>query len=737
MRHALNLLTALLLASLAFRDSPVRRPPRRQLESFRGRRTGFGDVRVELRTYRQGEQKNSWTTFQAEDAGHAHIVGSKRLADLLGFGDIKPAADSKLPGTVLELEGAGAGCWASRMTAFTNCSRRINASLANWRSPPGRRPGPRSPSAYPRWLDCFDNAGPGIWWGGGGASVDIDSEFPWMKERGLAFNFHPPNEGRYVAPGVLDTTQTDWFAALAARFDIPFRVHCWERSPPGCGTASRCLTCAAARAGGRPTSGLPGPAWPPPLRLGAGFRQRPLQPRLPAPVHGEPEPRPNFLGSKAVAEIPDAGVGVLAAVAGMPETKAYWHSYLVHVLGLDLPKVGLLHHGCRDFYRSWEQVEVPLLHEFLGLDEHSVDLAGRLGGRRRLRYREVCRLCQSRLAAEPQARPGKGLGRRPLQRPDAPDVQRRPARRHQVRRLLAAPHLHRRAGAGRTAEIPAPGPPSRVARQILRRLSERPPLKQVTADRFQGEACAFALDDGRRGGENQLVLRMEGIPPLGHIALGPLPPRPYPRMTAPENRRWYDTVNFSAWLRMRGVEQTLQAMRAADPNRPLKMMATINMLDMSTDLCERYGAYQHDTGGAAGYWCPMTGGRLARSHGSPWSCEQGGPPGNAADFQSHITFYVMYGNDAADLVFATTHYKDKPDVAAWFDKNLELIKCIGKMHLPTPKIGVLRSTAPRGSVSPSRGTGTWPAAPCRASAATSPTSRSRTSSTASSTSSRS
>ena len=90
-------------------------------------------------------------------------------------------------------------------------------------------------------------------------------------------------------------------------------------------------------------------------------------------------------------------------------------------------------------------------------------------------------------------------------------------------------------------------------------------------------------------------------------------------MTAPENRRWYDAVNFSAWLRMRGVEQTLQAMRAADPNRPLKMMATINMLDMSTALCERYGAYQHDTGGAAGYWCPMTGGRLARSHSFPWN----------------------------------------------------------------------------------------------------------------------
>ena len=32
--------------------------------------------------------------------------------------------------------------------------------------------------------------------------------------------------------------------------------------------------------------------------------------------------------------------------------------------------------GRRDFYRSWDQVEVPLPHEFLGLDAESLDLTG-------------------------------------------------------------------------------------------------------------------------------------------------------------------------------------------------------------------------------------------------------------------------------------------------------------------------------------------------------------------------
>jgi hypothetical protein len=57
----------------------------------------------------------------------------------------------------------------------------------------------------------------------------------------------------------------------------------------------------------------------------------------------------------------------------------------------------------------------------------------------------------------------------------------------------------------------------------------------------------------------------------------------------------------------------------------------------------------------------------------------------------------MYGTDAINLVFSAGHYhgyggRAAPGVPEWFDQNLELIHCIGKMHLPLPQIGVLRST---------------------------------------------
>ena len=162
-------------------------------------------------------------------------------------------------------------------------------------------------------------------------------------------------------------------------------------------------------------------------------------------------------------------------------------------------------------------------------------------------------------------------------------------------------------------------------------------------------------------------------------------------MTKPENRRWYDASNFVTWLRMKGVEQIMQAARTVEPNRPLKMMALINHMDMAIPLAKRYGAYVHDTGGASGYFCPFTGAKIARAHGLPWSVEQGGPPRNAAIFQKDIGFNIMYGNDAIDMVFATTHYKNTPGVGDWLDENLELVKSFGKMHQPKQDIAMLFS----------------------------------------------
>ena len=462
-KSTLALLAALLLAPLAFPGFTGLANAQETPGRFEAAARGFGDVRVELRTYGQGRQQSSWTTFAAQDAEHAKIVGSKRLADLLGFGDIKPVADAKLPGTVLEL--AGAGWWligldgtnfqelfAPSMKPLAKAAEECGA--AAWQPVPQR--------AYPRWLDCFDNAGSGIWWGGGGAPVDIDSEFPWIKERGLTMNFHQPNEGRYVAPGVIDTSQTDWFSAMCRRFDIPFRVHCWEQQPAWVWNREP-LPYVRRAPGQQPGEGV---FW---FALWSLYRCGQAEPNSASDPYTHDFRRrfmanlaadPNFLGSKAVAEIPGAGVGELSGVAGMPETKSAWHNYLSGVLGLDLPKLGLVHHGRRDFYKSWDQVEVPLARDFLGLDAHSLDLAG-AGWEGVADYDIEKSADNAKAGSPPSPKPVPDTGWIPVRSNDPMLMMYRGGQggtRTKFADYWLRQHDPRYAGAGRELEISAPGP---------------------------------------------------------------------------------------------------------------------------------------------------------------------------------------------------------------------------------------------------------------------------------------
>ncbi len=664
-------------------------------ETFHAAARGFGDVRVELRTYGEGAKQSSWTTFEAQDAEYAKVIGSKRLADLLGFGDLRPAAESKLPGTVLELEGAGIWLLGLDGAGFHELFAPTREALAKvakdcgadtWQPIPER--------AYPRWLDCFDNAGPGIWFGGGGAPVDIDSEFPWMKERGLAYNFHPPAESQYLAPGVWDDSLTDWFGAMAKRHDIPFRANYWGIDPPSWYWNRVPLPYVKGTPGLIPStfefarwSQYRVPYGSEPKSASDPFTHD-ARVRFLASVKDDP----NFLGTMAVAEIGKSGVPLLGPVAEMPETRAYWQSYLVNELGFDLPKLGMAHHGRRDYYRDWDEVKVPISRDFLGFDTTSVDLAGN-GWEGVADYDIEQYTDYAKAAAPPCPKPIPETGWVAVHSND-PMLLTYKGKQHSKTKF--ADYWLRRTVAVAENQLP-----NLKVLHIERPVSFRfkycdaylngQPLKMLTRDRAEELSVCFELDGVLRAGENRLVLRMEGIPPVGFVTMGKQPPRPYPEMSKPENRRWYDACNFVTWLRMRGVEQTLRAARSVEPNRPLKMMALINHMDMAIPLAERYGAYVHDTGGASGYWCPFTGAKIARAHGIPWSVEQGGPPHDAKGFQSHITFNIMYGNDAIDMVFATTHYKDTPGVKEWFDENLELIKCFGKMHLPTPPIGMLFS----------------------------------------------
>ena len=661
-----------------------------ETEMFQAAARGFGDVRVEARFYSDGEKRSSWTTFEAEDAEHARVSASKRLADLVGFGDAKSVAGDGLPGTTLKLTGAGwwmLGIDGTRYHEIYAPTRQGLERLGKQCGASSWKPVPEK--AYPRWLDCFDNAGPGVWVGGGGDQYVLPSDFEWLRDRRLSMCTLSPTESRLVGPGVVDTTIFDWHTAMAAKYDLPYRVlffpasheWLWNRVPlpyvyPEQGrTISapwlqyQTNTCASAYE--------PVPAVDPYMLD--------LRRRLAEHLRSDP----NYVGMHGCTEIPEAGVDLLAAAANTPGIKQLYHGYLGTELGMDLATVGLLHKGDGAHYRSWDDVQVPRPSDFVGWNPNTcLDLRGVWQ-----MHEDTERVGETGSWFDPGKAPTDWvegdcndpmiLVYTPRRQPDKekqPDFWMRRTVLVPASRMSDMKYLHIARDVHHGNHTPLFG--------VWLNGSK---LTTISEERGDFDQC-FAVGDALREGENQIVLNTHGTPVPGYCFLGPVPLRRYPQMTEPENRLWFDAVNFDAWLRVGKIEAQLRATRAADPDRPLKMMATINLLDMTTPLCEKYGAYQHDTGGAGGYWCPMTGARLARTHGLPWSCEQGGPPRTSDDLQAAITRYIMYGNDAVDMVFGVGHYRDKPDVAAWIDDNVELLHCFGKMQLPTPPIGVLRST---------------------------------------------
>ncbi|MFA6292256.1 MAG: hypothetical protein WC637_10765, partial [Victivallales bacterium] len=597
-----------------------------------------------------------------------------------------------MPGTVLELGGTGFWLlgidgskfhelYAPDRDALSRLVKDCNA--ASWKPVPEK--------AYPRWLDCFDNAGPGVWIGGGGGQYTLPSDFEWLRDRKLTMCTLSPTQSRLVGPGTVDTTVFDWHKAMAAKYDLAYRVLFFPASHEWLWNINP-LPYVIPEQGRTVTS-----PWMHQEKNASAYALEPVPATDPyifdlrRRIGDLLKDDPNYVGMHGCTEIPQAGIDILASALGTPGIKQLWKDYLGTELKMDLATVGKLHRGDGKFYRSWDEVEVPRPGDFIGWNQSTcLDLRGKWQ-----MHEDTGRKGEAQGWADPAKAPAdwvEGDCNDPMILLYTPKKLKGEAKETQPdfwmrRSFTVAPgkkaafqflHISRDAYHGNQTPV-------------FSAWINGKKLKAVSGERGDFDQC-FSAGDAVRDGENQIVLNTHGTPIPGYCFLNATPFRKYPDMTEAENRLWFDGVNFDAWLIVGKIESALRASRSSDPYRPLKMMATINLLDMTTPLSERYGAYQHDTGGAGGYWAPMTGARLAKSHGLPWSCEQGGPPKDAAGIQRNITFYLMYGNDAVDLVFGVRHYRDTPGVGDWFDKNIELIRCIGKMNLPTPPIAVLRST---------------------------------------------
>lgn len=614
-------------------------------EAFTVRYRSLGRIDV---TYAE-TLDGSRTTFACVSPEKARVLASKRRADLLGYGDL--TAD----GDVLTLDGIGSWTLAVEGSSFVETF----ASGGGGR----KRLRPSQPSTFhPRWMDCFDAFGPALWDIGGGQVFDLPGDFDWLKSLGMGFCGVRPSMERCVAPGKMDDTVFVWQDAMARRYDLTYRhllfpseplTLGWNRDPlPYVTPAEDFVIMPYYFNLGSMTHGQ-GLAVPVPqldkyifaIRYGLAKRMAADDSRL--------------IGWHGCDEMGGASIHALMSVARTPHVVAAWKA------------------------RHPDGGAVPDAKDFLGWNPKT-DLDLRGGWELKTMAGEWIDFAwNDPMLSVAQYYPYRNEFRSPS---DLPEKRKTYLRR---RFTLTGPKAARRY--------------LHVARNRMRQPSAAA-VNFVWTVRVNGREapmteCLFSdcWDVGSllKDGENEIEINSWGQSIPGYVFLNGTRAVNYPHFSKALNRRWYEAIEFITELKVEKVEGDARAMRAGDPVRPLKLMATRSFLDHILPLCRKYGAYLHDTGLAGGCWAPMTGAGVAHSHGIPFSCEQGEPPRKGEqgviDFRKTVTLYLNYANDAADFVFAIQNYRKNPFVKAWMEANLPLLHSIGKFTLPQQKVAVLRT----------------------------------------------
>lgn len=597
---------------------------------------GFGHVDVEVSERAKGVLV---TEFSLGDAKSAMRLASKRMNDLMGYGDLRRERSSSF---VASLVDVGAWCVGVRGSqvyeAFAPTAKQAETEVTK------RGAMPPDPRAYPRYLDCFDGDAAALWIACGGKTHDVPFEFAYLKDLGLAFCAAKPGVDRLVGPGLVDFSPFDWQRTMAELHGLGYR-----QLQFGAGVRQSWLF------NEDPLPYAEGPD---------GFLDSPMLFRGIQNITGYYEPvgrerwewdfrrqlaqrygdeESPLLGWHGCDEIPTATIVDLASVARSPYVERLWQKD---------------HQGA-----------VPVPEDFLG-------------GGRKLDLRGIWEMRSAEDSAWFRA-PANDMAilihRTNAKPPAAPKFWMRRTFEAPGDSLTTCRYLHA------------------AVTQIHRALNPPP---EVTVN---GMACprvaenvtwSYCYDVGRalRPGRNEIAVQTWGSNLPGYFFLNATPLRGYLDMTPTENARFFEAIEFSTALRIRLIEGNLRAIRSVDPERPIKLMATHQFYDKSLPLCRRYGAYQHDTGGAGAFWAPMQGDGYSRSHRLPFSCEQGGPPADVAALRSSLTRYLNYGNSAADLVFSVQHYTENPEIRAWLEENVELLHALGKMRQPSPRLAVLRSS---------------------------------------------
>ncbi|MGA2500632.1 MAG: hypothetical protein ABSH20_23070, partial [Tepidisphaeraceae bacterium] len=226
---------------------------------------------------------------------------------------------------------------------------------------------------------------------------------------------------------------------------------------------------------------------------------------------------------------------------------------------------------------------------------------------------------------------------------------------------------------------------------VILRQNEDPQKVFVNGQEIQRDAnlnIAYDVSAALKPGENTIVLQ----PYRGIICyrtyLSHEPPAQYPNLGKHKNARWVDFREWLLWSRSQHIGRGMEMIRQVDPDRPINLMAPDDNAGLIKEVGEKFGAFFHNTGYAAGFWAeynPL----LMRSSGLPSTAEPGNGAPNLKEFN---LFWGRWLSEGLNGVHYFQHLGEitwNPPILQQFLANRTMYEMIGKYHVPAAKLAIL------------------------------------------------
>ncbi|MEI8196281.1 MAG: hypothetical protein WCI73_10260, partial [Phycisphaerae bacterium] len=166
------------------------------------------------------------------------------------------------------------------------------------------------------------------------------------------------------------------------------------------------------------------------------------------------------------------------------------------------------------------------------------------------------------------------------------------------------------------------------------------------------------------------------------------PMESYPFSDSLRNARYYDWYDYIAWTVTEKMEETYKAIRAVDPNRPIKMHAALYK-DQTIPLAAKYGCFPHNTGEGSFFrpWDKHAG----LVYGLQSSAEFGGGIVEPNAWKRWLGWYTFEGNNALDNFHNIQEMMYSPVKDLWVE-YMPYIKLANRREMKKPDLALFYSS---------------------------------------------